>query len=86
MVLEVEPYRSARDVRIRREPIAPERVAEHHEPRRGADQYYLRIPDAAALLDRLRPLFWQRLTAAGIDRTGRDIVISTFGAHECNGI
>ncbi|MFD9519683.1 hypothetical protein, partial [Streptomyces sp. NPDC059979] len=29
----------------------------------------------------LRPLFWQRLTAAGIDRTGRDIVISTFGAH-----
>ncbi|MFJ9766388.1 GNAT family N-acetyltransferase [Streptomyces erythrochromogenes] len=52
-----------------------------HEPRRGAEQYYLRIPDPAALLDRLRPLFWQRLTAGGIDRTGRDIVISTFGAH-----
>ncbi|MFF4262550.1 GNAT family N-acetyltransferase [Streptomyces virginiae] len=52
-----------------------------HEPRGNAEQYYIRIPDAAALLDRLRPLFWQRLTAAGIDRTGRDIVLSTFGAH-----
>ncbi|MFD5879616.1 GNAT family N-acetyltransferase [Streptomyces yangpuensis] len=52
-----------------------------HEPRRSAEQYYIRIPDVAVLLDRLRPLFWQRLTAAGIDRTGRDIVISTFGAH-----
>ncbi|MFD7781987.1 GNAT family N-acetyltransferase [Streptomyces nojiriensis] len=52
-----------------------------HEPHRNAEQYYIRIPDAAALLDRLRPLFWQRLTAAGLDRTGRDIVISTFGAH-----
>lgn len=52
-----------------------------HEPQRNAEQYYIRIPDVAALLDRLRPLFWQRLTAAGIDRTGRDIVLSTFGAH-----
>lgn len=52
-----------------------------HEPRRSAEQYYIRIPDVAALLDKLRPLFWQRLTAAGIDRTGQDIVISTFGAH-----
>ncbi|MFJ6783217.1 GNAT family N-acetyltransferase [Streptomyces yangpuensis] len=52
-----------------------------HEPRRSAEQYYIRVPDAAALLDRLRPLFWQRLVSAGIDRTGRDIVISTFGAH-----
>ncbi|APU43674.1 GNAT family N-acetyltransferase [Streptomyces sp. TN58] len=52
-----------------------------HQPRAGAEQYYIRIPDAAALLDRLRPLLWQRLTKAGIDRTGQDIVISTFGAH-----
>ncbi|MER6256315.1 GNAT family N-acetyltransferase [Streptomyces sp. NPDC001584] len=52
-----------------------------HEPHRNAEQYYIRIPDVAVLLDRLRPLFWQRLTTAGIDRTGRDIVISTFGAH-----
>ncbi|GAA2647957.1 hypothetical protein GCM10010425_68560 [Streptomyces spororaveus] len=51
------------------------------EPRRNAEQYYIRLPDVAALLDRLRPLFWQRLTAAGIDRIGRDIVLSTFGAH-----
>jgi predicted N-acetyltransferase YhbS len=50
-----------------------------HEPRTRADQYYVRIPDVAALLDRLRPLLWQRLDAAGIDRD--DIVISTFGAH-----
>ncbi|GAT71512.1 GCN5 family acetyltransferase [Planomonospora sphaerica] len=52
-----------------------------HEPRRQAEQYYIRIPDVTALLDRLRPLLWHRLTAAGIDHTGRDIVISTFGAH-----
>ncbi|MGV9308688.1 GNAT family N-acetyltransferase [Nonomuraea sp. NPDC003727] len=52
-----------------------------HEPRKRAEQYYVRVPDAAALLDRLRPLLRQRLTAAGIDRAGRDIVISTFGAH-----
>ncbi|WP_199810280.1 MULTISPECIES: GNAT family N-acetyltransferase [unclassified Streptomyces] len=51
------------------------------EPHRSAEQYYIRIPDVAALLDRLRPLFRQRLTAAGIDRSGQDIVISTFGAH-----
>lgn len=51
------------------------------EPRRGAEQYYIRIPDVAALLDRLRPLFRQRLDAAGIERSGQDIVISTFGAH-----
>ncbi len=52
-----------------------------HEPRGNAEQYYLRIPDVPVLLDRLRPVFLQRLTAAGIDRTGRDLVISTFGAH-----
>ncbi|GIH80875.1 GNAT family N-acetyltransferase [Planobispora longispora] len=52
-----------------------------HEPRKNAEQYYIRIPDVAALLDRLRPLLWHRLTAAGLDRTGRDIVVSTFGAH-----
>ncbi|MFE2870379.1 GNAT family N-acetyltransferase [Embleya sp. NPDC059259] len=52
-----------------------------HEPRTQAEQYYVRIPDVAVLLDRLRPLFRQRLDAAGIDHTDRDIVISTFGAH-----
>ncbi|MFI7613795.1 GNAT family N-acetyltransferase [Nonomuraea terrae] len=52
-----------------------------HEPRKQAEQYYVRVPDVAVLLDRLRPLLWHRLTTAGIDRAGRDIVISTFGAH-----
>ncbi|MFI7464451.1 GNAT family N-acetyltransferase [Nonomuraea sp. NPDC049646] len=51
------------------------------EPRKRAQQYYVRIPDVVVLLDRLRPLLWQRLTADGTDRTGDDIVISTFGAH-----
>ncbi|MGV9773147.1 GNAT family N-acetyltransferase [Streptosporangium sp. NPDC003464] len=51
------------------------------ERRTGTEQYYIRVPDVAALLDRLRPVLWRRLVAAGIDRTGRDIVISTFGAH-----
>ena len=46
-----------------------------------AEQYYLRIPDPAAVLDRMRPLLWRRLTAAGLDRAGRSIVISTFRAH-----
>lgn len=51
------------------------------EAPRQAEQYYVRIPDVAALLDRLRPLLWHRLTTAGTDHTGGDIVISTFGAH-----
>jgi hypothetical protein len=46
-----------------------------------AEQYYLRIPDPAALLARLAPVLWHRLTDAGLDRAGRSIVISTFGAH-----
>ncbi|MFI8930902.1 GNAT family N-acetyltransferase [Streptomyces sp. NPDC053474] len=52
-----------------------------HKPREQAEQYYVRVPDVAALLDRLRPLLWQRLTAAGADPGDRDIVVSTFGAH-----
>lgn len=50
-------------------------------PRQTAEQYYVRIPDAVALLDRLRPLLWQRLTAAGVELPAGGIVISTFGAH-----
>ncbi|MFJ8470968.1 GNAT family N-acetyltransferase [Kitasatospora sp. NPDC094011] len=52
-----------------------------HTPREEAEQYYLRIPDPAALLDRLRPLLRRRLDAAGIDRTGRDLLLSTYRAH-----
>ncbi|SEG60612.1 Acetyltransferase (GNAT) domain-containing protein [Nonomuraea solani] len=51
------------------------------EERPPAEQYYVRIPDPAALLDRLRPVLWNRLVTAGIDHGGRDLVISTFGAH-----
>ncbi|MEV7601899.1 GNAT family N-acetyltransferase [Kitasatospora sp. NPDC089797] len=52
-----------------------------HTPREEAEQYYLRVPDPAALLDRLRPLLRQRLAAAGLDRTGRDLLVSTYRAH-----
>ncbi|MFJ6617806.1 GNAT family N-acetyltransferase [Kitasatospora sp. NPDC091335] len=52
-----------------------------HTPRPEAEQYYVRVPDPAALLDRLRPLLWQRLTAAGPDLTGRELLISTYRAH-----
>ncbi|MFC7619492.1 GNAT family N-acetyltransferase [Microlunatus sp. GCM10028923] len=55
-------------------------LIDHEAPRR-AEQYYVRIPDPAALLDRFRPLFRERLAATGADHTGRDLVISTFGAH-----
>ena len=46
-----------------------------------ADQYYVRLPDPAAVLDCWRPVFAARLDEAGVDRRGRDIVVSTFGAH-----
>ena len=46
-----------------------------------AEQYYVRLPDPAAVLAALRPVFARRLAAAGLDRVGRDIVVSTFGRH-----
>ncbi|GAA4063380.1 GNAT family N-acetyltransferase [Nonomuraea soli] len=49
------------------------------EPHTQANQYYVRIPDPATLLNHLRPVLWQRLTAAGLER--EQIVISTFGKH-----
>ncbi len=45
------------------------------------DQYYVRLPDPAAVLDALRPTLWQRHVAAGLDRAGRELVVSTFGEH-----
>ena len=52
------------------------------EPYDGvAEQYYVRLPDVRAVLERWRPAFTARLRAAGIDRDGRDAVISTFGRH-----
>ena len=36
---------------------------------------------AGALLDRLRPVLADRLAASGLDRSGKDVLVSTFGAH-----
>ncbi|MFE4518858.1 GNAT family N-acetyltransferase [Kitasatospora sp. NPDC056783] len=52
-----------------------------HAPRAEAEQYYVRIPEPGALLDRLRPRFRQCLTAAGLDVADRELLLSTFGAH-----
>ena len=46
-----------------------------------AEQYYVRIPDPAILLDRIRPVLWNRLVAAGLDRSSGDVVLSTFRRH-----
>lgn len=51
------------------------------EPSHLAEQYYLRLPDPAAVLNALRPVLWQRHVASGLPRSGRDLVISTFGQH-----
>ena len=51
------------------------------DPGRLAEQYYVRIPDAAILLDRIRPVLWDRLVASGLDRSGEDVVLSTFRRH-----
>jgi predicted N-acetyltransferase YhbS len=45
-----------------------------------AEQYYVRVPDAGALLEALRPVLSRRFAASGVDRGGRDVVVSTFGA------
>ena len=55
-------------------------------PGRGFEQYYVRIPDAGVALDRLRPVLAARLAASGLDRTGTDVVVSTFGAHYRMGV
>ncbi len=47
----------------------------------GNEQYYVRIPDVAAILERMRPVLAARLAASGLDRAGQDVLISTFGAH-----
>jgi hypothetical protein len=48
---------------------------------RDAQQYYVRIPDPAVLLDRLRPVLSERLGNSGLDRAGGDVVVSTFRRH-----
>lgn len=39
------------------------------------------ISDPATLLDRIRPVLRGRLAAAGLDRSGGDVVMSTFRRH-----
>jgi predicted N-acetyltransferase YhbS len=51
------------------------------EPSPLAEQYYVRLPDPAAVLQALRPLLWQRHLASGLDREGRDLVVSTYRRH-----
>jgi hypothetical protein len=46
-----------------------------------AEQYYVRVPHPAALFDRLAPLLWRRLKAAGMEHARKELVISTFRAH-----
>jgi predicted N-acetyltransferase YhbS len=45
-----------------------------------AQQYYVRVPDPGGLLEALRPVLSRRFAASGVDRGGRDVVISTYGA------
>ena len=45
-----------------------------------AQQYYVRIPEPGVLLEALRPVLSRRFAASGVDRGGRDLVISTYGA------
>jgi predicted N-acetyltransferase YhbS len=46
-----------------------------------AEQYYVRIPDPATLLDRIRPVLWNRLVTSGLERSSSDVVLSTFRRH-----
>ena len=45
------------------------------------EQYYVRVPSVAGVLDAVRPVLSARLAASGLDRDGRDVVVSTFAAH-----
>ncbi|MCZ2850083.1 GNAT family N-acetyltransferase [Modestobacter sp. VKM Ac-2978] len=45
-----------------------------------AEQYYVRVPEPGALLEALRPVLGRRVAAAGADRGGHDVVVSTYRA------
>jgi predicted N-acetyltransferase YhbS len=45
-----------------------------------AQQYYVRVSGAGALLEALRPVLSRRFARSGVDRGGRDVVVSTYGA------
>ncbi|NCT92124.1 GNAT family N-acetyltransferase [Cellulomonas sp. APG4] len=45
------------------------------------EQYYVRVPALGPVLDALRPVLTRRLSEAGLDRTGTEILVSTFAEH-----
>lgn len=47
----------------------------------AAEQYYVRIPDVVAVLEALRPVLSRRLAASGLDRAGKEVLLSTFRSH-----
>ncbi|HEX5533345.1 MAG TPA: GNAT family N-acetyltransferase [Actinomycetales bacterium] len=49
-------------------------------PASQADQYYVRVPDHAALFDLLRPVLDARLARAGVEAP-EEVVVSTFRRH-----
>jgi hypothetical protein len=51
------------------------------DPEQLAEQYYVRIPDLAVLLDHLRPVLAARLAASGLEPAGGQVVLSTFRRH-----
>lgn len=51
------------------------------EPPTDAQQYYARIERPELVLDALRPVLSARLAASGLERSGADLVLSTFGRH-----
>ncbi|MCU1431040.1 MAG: family N-acetyltransferase [Actinotalea sp.] len=51
------------------------------DPPVEAEQYYARLAAPERVLDALRPVLHRRLVAAGLDRVGKDVVVSTYGRH-----
>ena len=46
-----------------------------------AEHFYVRVPDAAAVLDALRPVLSARLAASGLERAGTEVLLSTYRRH-----
>lgn len=66
-------------VQQRRGPVDEVCTPWYADEDRTAEQYYVRLPDVPAVLDALSPLLTARHLATRAE--GRDLVISTFGAH-----
>ncbi len=83
LVAGVHPTAGPDGLRVQRRPGPVDEVCVplYGEASVLAERYYVRLPDPAVLLDALRELLWQRHLASGLDREGRDLVVSTFGRH-----